>query len=257
RSIRYVSGIRSGPALPMQGCGSTLKGPVSRHLWLVPGVAVQLSEPAAIPESASGLLRIHAVVALRLLEALRDQDLPIELLEDENPSRTMPRRFGLSDVVERQIRTFKAEARKGARLSEEQVGDLFRFVIRRPDGRQVFQNVGRSLVDSSRSPGWTRWLPARTRYGVARSRARRKLRRLFGRRLGGFARGPFILEGRSLFFVESDPSGDACHLLSGFCEAVIEGVTGAPTSVEHTLCQARGDTVCRWELRPSDGSVPH
>jgi hypothetical protein len=240
----------------MQWRGSTLKGSsLTPRGWLVPGIAVQLSEPAASPDSASGLPRIHAVVALRLLEALRDQDLPIELLEDEDPSRTMPRRFGLSDVVERQIRTFKADARKGSRLSEEQVGDLFRFVIRRPDGREVFQNVGRSLVDSGGSPRWTRWLPAKTRYGIARSRARRKLRRLFGRNLGGFARGPFIIEGRSLFFVESDPGGDACHLLSGFCEAVIEGVSGAPASVEHTLCQARGDTVCRWELRSSDGAV--
>lgn len=224
-------------------------------LWLLPGIAVQLSEPAASNDPASGPRRIHALVALRLLEALRDQDLPIELLEDEDPSRTMPRRFGLSDVVDRQIRTFKAEARKGARLSDEQVGDLFRFVIRRPDGREVFQNVGRSLVDSGRSSRWTRWLPAGTRYRIARSRTRRKLRRLFGRKLGGFARGPFIIEGRSLFFVESDPGGDACHLLSGFCEAVIEEVSGAPTPVEHTLCQARGDTVCRWEVRPLDGAV--
>ena len=220
--------------------------------WLVSGIAIQLSEPTASTDPASGLRRVHALVALRLLEALRDQDLPVELLEDEDPSRTMPRRFGLSDVVERQIRTFKADARRGTRLTDEQVGDLFRFVIRRPDGKEVFQNVGRSLVASGRSPRWTRWLPARTRHAIARSRARRQLRRLFGRNLGGFARGPFIIEGRSLFFVESDPGGDACHLLSGFSAAVIEGVSGVPTPVEHTLCQARGDSVCRWEALAVD-----
>jgi hypothetical protein len=209
----------------------------------------KVSDPLASTEPASGHRRIHALVALRLLEALRDQDLPIELLEDEDPSRTMPRRFGLSDVVERQIRSFKTEARKGARLSDEQVRDLFRFVIRRPDGREVFQNVGRSLAEPTRSSRWTRWLPATARYGVARSRARRRLRRLFGRKVGGFARGPFIIEGRSLFFVESDPGGDACHLLRGFCEAVLEEVWGAPAPVDHTQCQARGDAVCRWEVR--------
>lgn len=211
-----------------------------------------MSDPTASTEPASGLRRIHALVALRLLEALRDQDLPIELLEDEDPSRTMPRRFGLSDVVERQIRTFKVDARKGARLTDAQVRDLFRFVIRRPDGREVFQNVGRSLAEPSRSSRWTRWLPTSARYGVARSRVRRKLRRLFGRNVGGFGRGPFIIEGRSLFFVESDPGGDACHLLRGLSEAVLEEVSGAPTAVDHTHCQARGDALCRWEVRTTD-----
>lgn len=205
-------------------------------------------------ESAPGLRRIHALVALRLLEALRDQDLPLELLEDEDPSRTMPRRFGLSDVVERQIRSFTLEARKGARLSDEQVRDLFRFVIRRPDGREVFHNVGRSLAEPARSPRWSRWLPATARYGLARSRVRRKLQRLFGRKMGGFARGPFVIEGRSLFFVESDPGGDACHLLRGMCEAVLEEVSGTPVPVDHTQCQARGDALCRWELRAAGGA---
>ncbi|MEX2465647.1 MAG: 4-vinyl reductase [Gemmatimonadota bacterium] len=214
-----------------------------------------MSDPTTSTEPASGIRRIHAVVALRLLEALRDQDLPIELMEDENPSRTMPRRFGLSDVVERQIRTYKADARKGARLTDEQVGDLFRFVIRRPDGREVFQNVGRSLAEFGRSSRWTRWLPAIVRYGVARTRVRKGLRRLFGRTMGGFARGPFIIEGRSLFFVESDPGGDACHLLCGFSEAVLEEVCGARVPVDHTLCQARGDTVCRWEARPTSSTA--
>ncbi|MDZ7778590.1 MAG: 4-vinyl reductase [Gemmatimonadota bacterium] len=193
--------------------------------------------------------RIHALVALRILEVLRDQDLPGDLMEDENPSRTMPRRFGLSDVVQRQIRSFQQEARKGARLTDEQVGDLFRFVIRRPDGRRVFQQVGRSLVEPGRAPGWVRVLPSVARYGVARSRVRKRLRRLFGRQLGGFAKGPFIIEGRSLLFVEHDPGGDACYLLAGLCEAVLEQVSREPARVEHTLCQARGDAVCRWEAR--------
>ena len=194
-------------------------------------------------------------MALRLLEALRDQDLPVELLEDENPSHTMPRRFGLSDVVERQIRQFTVEARKGARLSDDQVRDLFRFVIRRPDGREVFYNVGRSLAEPGRSPRWLRLLPTRARHGVARSRVRRRLRRLFGRKMGGFARGPFVIEGRSLFFVESDPGGDACHLLRGLCDGVLEDACGLSLPVDHSQCQARGDALCRWELRVSDGAA--
>lgn len=187
-------------------------------------------------------------MALRLLEALRDHDLPAELLQDENPSRTMPRRFGLSDVVERQIRALQEDARKGARLTDDEISDLFRFVIRRPDGRDVFEQVGRSLADGDGSPGWTRVLPAALRYGIARSRVRKRLKRLFGRPVGGFARGRFIIEGRSLLFIESDPGGDACHLLVGFCDAMLEQLPGETAAVRHSLCQGRGDALCRWEL---------
>ena len=195
--------------------------------------------------------RVHALVALRLLEALRDQDLPSELLEDEDPSRTMPRRFGLSEVVDRQIRAFQEDARKGARLTDEEVSDLFRFVIRRPDGRAVFRHVGRSLADAGSSPGLARLLPTSLRFAVARGRVRKRLKYLFGRPIGGFARGRFMIEGRSLLFVESDPTGEACHLLLGFCEAVLAGVVGEPVTVRHALCQARGDALCRWEVAES------
>lgn len=196
--------------------------------------------------------RIHALVALRLLEALRDQDLPAELLEDEDPSRTMPRRFGLSEVVDRQIRAFQEDARKGARLTDEEVNDLFRFVLRRPDGRDVFRHVGRSLADPGSSRGVSRILPRGLRFASARSKVRKRLKYLFGRPIGGFAPGRFSIEGRSLLFVESDPSGEACHLLVGFCQSLVERVTGEPVTVQHTLCQGRGDALCRWEVTDPD-----
>ena len=51
------------------------------------------------------------------LEVMRDMDLPVEVLEDEDPTRTMPRRFGLSDVVERQIRTYRDDVKKRVKLT--------------------------------------------------------------------------------------------------------------------------------------------
>ena len=35
--------------------------------------------------------RVKAIVGLRLLEVVRDRDLPTELLEQEDPVRTIPR----------------------------------------------------------------------------------------------------------------------------------------------------------------------
>jgi len=174
-------------------------------------------------------------------------DLPVEILEDEDPTQTMPRRFGLSDVVERQIRSYRDDVRRRARLTDEEVRGLFRFVIRRPDGPQVFRAVGRLLADEDRSARWTRMLPRRLQYRRARSRTRRTLKRLFGRQIGGFSRALFVIEGRTLLFIESDPGGDACHLVSGFCEEVLEQTLGGAARVTHTLCQGRGDELCRWE----------
>jgi hypothetical protein len=199
---------------------------------------------------------VQSVVALRLLEVIRDRDLPRELLEDEDPSRTMPRRFGLSDVVERQIRTYREHVRKGVRLSDDEVRGLFRFVIRRPDGEEIFHQVGRLLASPDGGRRWSRVLPRRVGFALARTRARRRLAKVFGRAIGGFARGPFVIEGRSLFFIESDPGGDACHLLSGFCQEIVESTMAASARVTHTHCQARGDSHCRWEAEVAEAYTP-
>jgi len=211
-----------------------------------------LKDPQERPGMSDGPRRVQAVVALRLLEVIRDRDLPRELLEDEDPSRTMPRRFGLSDVVERQIRTYREDARKGARLTDDEVRGLFRFVIRRPDAEEIFHQLGVLLAPTERSGGWSRVLPRRVGFAIARARARRRLARVFGRAVGGFARGPFAIEGRALFFIESDPGGDVCHLLSGFCQGVVEDTLGAAARVTHTQCQSRGDALCRWEAEASE-----
>jgi len=206
-----------------------------------------LRDPTELPVADHGTRRVQAVVALRLLEVIKDRDLPGELLEDEDPSRTIPRRFGLSDVVDRQIRAYKGDARKNVRLTDGEVSDLFRFVIRRPDGDQVFEQVGRLLAAPDRPRRWGRLLPRRAQFAIARTSVRRRLKRLFGRTIGGFGRGSFVIEGRALFFIQSDPGGDACHLLSGFCREVIEQTLGGTARVVHTFCQSRGDALCRWE----------
>ena len=191
--------------------------------------------------------RVQAVVALRVLEVIREQDVPLEVLESEDPAQTMPRRLGLSDVVERQIRAYREDVRKRVRLTDSEIKDLFRLVIRRPDSQEVFFGAGRLLAENDRPKRWSRVLPRRFQYSVARSRVRRRLKKLFGRRMGGFGRGPFYIEGRSLIFVESDPDGEACHFMSGFCQEILERTTGGVAEVHHSLCQGRGDPQCRWE----------
>ena len=190
--------------------------------------------------------RVRALVGLRLLEVMRDLDVPTELLEEEDTTVTLPRRLGLSDVVGRQIRSFREDARRGVRLTDPEIQDLFRLVIRRPDAEDIFFLAGQSLAGSKR-PGWRRFLPKGMALALARARVRRRLKALFGRRIGGLGRGDFSLEGRGLLFIEADPGGEACALVTGLCQTTIEQATGHKASIIHTLCQSRGDALCRWE----------
>lgn len=195
-------------------------------------------------------------MALRLLEVMRDLDLPLEILEAEDPSVTMPRRLGLSDVVDRQIRTYRNDVRRRMRLTDDEVRDLFRLVIRRPDAEEIFLRAGQTLAGKEEPRGWRRLLPRRVALALARNRVRRRLHALFGRRMGGFGRGSFSVEGRSLMFIEADPGGDACFMMSGLCETVLEQTTGHQARVSHVLCQSRGDALCRWEGTLLDRTAP-
>ena len=193
---------------------------------------------------ASGTRRVSALVALTILEVLQASDRPFEVFEEENTSVTMPRRLGLSDVVVRRIQNYQEETKRGNKISDEEFGDLVRLVIRRPDARAVFLECGARLARKAlRQP---KFLPRRLGLVLAKRGVRRRLQALFGRRIGGFADGGFVLEGRSLLFIQSDPGGHACLLVSGLCTAALNGSIQDPPSIAHIACEARGDAYCRW-----------
>jgi hypothetical protein len=207
------------------------------------------TEPAsarAVPEKAAR--RIASVVALTLLEVIKSQDLPSEVLESEDPTITMPRRLGLSDVIERQIRRYREEVRRKERITDDEFRDLVRLVIRRPDSEEVFFHSGNILAGDDGPPGWRRGLPRSLAYGLARRQTRRGLTKLFGRRIGGFGAGPFVLEARTHLLIETDPGGDACNFMTGYCQAVLQRYCGRRTRVAHSLCEARKDALCRWTV---------
>ncbi|MFC1660243.1 hypothetical protein ACFL3S_02095 [Gemmatimonadota bacterium] len=193
--------------------------------------------------------RVAPVVGLVLLEVIRVRDLPSEVFASEDPALTMPRRLGLSDIVDRQIRLFREEIRRGRKMSDEEVGDLFQLVLRRPDSEEVFLQAGELLAgrDQPRR-GLQRLYPGGVRYAVARRSVSRRLRGLFGRPFGGFAHGAFTLEARNHPLLAMDPGGRTCPLVSGFCQTVLSRTLGRPAEVSHRSCQARGDELCRWGL---------
>ena len=191
--------------------------------------------------------RVKAIVGLRLLEVVRDRDLPTELLEQENPARTIPRRLGLSDVVDRQIRMYGDDVRKGVHLTDQGITDLFTLVNRRSDSDEVFLNTGRELVEVHFPFRWGQVFPESIQYMFARTYLSWHLKHLFGRRILSFAEGPLNVEVQGLFFEGGDPEGSTCYLISGICQRILEQIGHQSAEVGHTLCRARGDDRCRWD----------
>lgn len=205
-----------------------------------------MQEPHLDP-SFEGRGRIRAEVALALLETMRSQDLPEEVLEDEDLTVTLPRRLGLSDVIDAQIRRYREDVRARRRVTDAEFRDLVRLVIRRPDSEDIFLEVGERLAAlGGRGGGWRRLLPRRVAFALAGRDVRRRLRRIFGRTPGRILPGRFVLQARDSLLVRCDPGGDACALVSGLAGAVLSRVTGLRLAVVEQECQARGGEVCRW-----------
>jgi len=215
-------------------------------------LAEEVSE-AVRPVSHRG--RVAPRVALALLESIRDLDLPEEVLQDEDLSLTLPRRLGLSDVVEAQIRRYRVGGRR--RVTDAELRDLARLVVRRPDSEAVFLRAGGMLARSAPpSPRHRPGLFLRWSLVMARRRTRATLRSLFGRPIVRLLPGAFSLQAVDDTLLEWDPGGDACALVSGLAEAILPAGPAGRLRVVHTSCRARGDTGCVWVMEEAVPPLP-
>ena len=197
----------------------------------------------------SGKGKIAALVGLSLLEVIRARDLPTEILDQENPSETMPRRLGLTEAVGLQIRRFGEEVRRGGRITDDEAKALFALVLRRPDAADVFFQAGEVMAGKdSAKRGIARWYPARVRYALARRQFRKRVKWLFGRPLGGFAHGHFTLEANAHLLLEMDSRGSACALLTGLAQTILARYFPDPGTICHPSCLAKNGDLCRWTL---------
>jgi predicted hydrocarbon binding protein len=199
--------------------------------------------------------RLDGTVAARLplvlLQTVRAIDLPEEILENEDLPASLPRRFGLSDVVARRITAYEEADREGRRIPAEEVLDLLKLVIRRPDAREVLREAGvafarRSLGRRGRAP-----LPGFLRHLAAR-RAARSLLRALGRNGGSFAvERPLRIQSASPLTAAADELGTGCALVTGALEELAGAYLSDGTSVTHERCVRRGDDACEWVVAPS------
>ena len=200
--------------------------------------------------SSNAKAQIAADVALAMFEALQHKDRPDEVLEDEDVHRTMPRRLGLSGVIDRQVRLQRENVKRGNKFTVEEMSEFMKLALRRPDSREIFFDTGARLV-AKRSFA-ARLLPRGLRFFIAKRRILRRLDELFARRLGGFLSGPFNFETSASPFVQVDPTGEACHLLSGFCQQALRDVVDHTLVVTMVACESKGDPSCRWTLATVD-----
>ncbi|MBT8477494.1 MAG: hypothetical protein KJO06_01160 [Gemmatimonadetes bacterium] len=194
-------------------------------------------------------------VALVLLESLRDVDTPPEVLEDEAFHISLPRRLGLSEVIDGQMRRYVDMRKRRRQLEASEFLDLLRLIARRPDARMVFEAAGDRLGSEyiSRTPRTTglarRLAPARLRQRSLLRHLRRVAESLSpGSAIRSDRVDPSISVAQCLPAV-ADDSGSACGMITAAFTACAHGL-GESTPVRHPHCESRGDDRCLWEVTP-------
>ena len=208
--------------------------------------------PEAAQEPRDGF---RAELPLAILESVRQHDRPTEVLQDEDLTASLPRRLGLTGVVDNQIRRYEDARKRRERIPAAQVVDLLRLVLRRPDSEPILREAGYSLARQHgqkplyRLAGLARLLPAVISERIAKRSVRRLIRRIGGGAGVRVVRKPFRVEVRDPI-TAFDQYGVACILYSAAIEEAFRHATGHRPVVDHTQCQGTGAPFCVWEVSP-------
>jgi predicted hydrocarbon binding protein len=196
-------------------------------------------------------LSFRADLPLAILESVRQHDRPAEVLEDEDLPTSLPRRLGLTGVVDSQIHRYRSAR---APVSAGEVADLLRLVLRRPDSEPILREAGYAIArEQARNPlSRIARLGRIAPPGLAARIASRLLSRLL-RRIGGgvpvtVTRNPLQVEMDGPVTSRVDRLAVACVLYSAAIEEAVRHATRTTPHVHHTHCQARGEDRCRWTV---------
>lgn len=194
--------------------------------------------------------KVLALLPLALLETVREQDRPGEMLEDEDVSVSLPRRLGLSGVIHTQIRRYE-QAGSNGRVPAAEVTGLLQLVLRRPDAGEIVLDTGRRIARRQLGDSvptsvrmFRRW--DRLVFIPMRRAARRMLRGLVGD-------ARTTITGRPLkVHMNRSPLGaageGACGIYTGALDELVHMYSERPHVVSHTRCTTRGDAHCEWTV---------
>ncbi len=187
-----------------------------------------------------------------LLETVRAIDLPEEILENEDLPASLPRRLGLSDVVARRISAYETAEKEGRRVPAEEVLDLLRLVIRRPDARHVLREAGAAFARRSMARPRATGMPAFLRFLAARRAARRLLKRVATSQSGFTVERPLVVRSHASITAAADDRGTGCALVTGALAELARAYLRESAAVTHGRCVGLGDDACEWVVASND-----
>jgi predicted hydrocarbon binding protein len=197
---------------------------------------------------------VVAALPLALLEATRSHDRPSEVLQDEDLAISLPRRLGLSGVVDTQIRRFQTAARSGKRVPLDDFSNLLKLVLRRPDAEAILRETGARVARAQFDkvpPTWlslVRLMPRAVRYAAIRRAARRLLRNIAGSDTVTVQGSPVHARIKNPATALLEPAGMACALYGAAFEELASLYLGRKANVVHARCAVRGGDSCEWRL---------
>jgi hypothetical protein len=212
---------------------------------------------------------VPALIALSLLEAIRNLDTPVEDGLEELSPDIVSKRLGLSSTVAAQIDRYRQAVERDATLPREEAMQVLRLVGRRLDHELVFADAGRRAARrAARSSGAsTRTLlkvsPDLISRRVGRRAAARVAREIFEAQLDftvasagapGAPAGPMPQAEIGLpLTVEALDDGNGCIFYAAAFAEVLRTLTGFEGAMVHERCRGRGDTACAWRGIPAEG----
>ena len=197
---------------------------------------------------------VLAALPLALLQSTRSHDRPGEVLEDEDLSLSLPRRLGLSTVIERQILHYETAAKAGKRVPSEEFNNLLKLVLRRPDAETILRETGARVAQrqfEGVSGVWLKTLrvmPRRVMLRGIRSATRRLLRNMSGAEEITVQGNPIRARITKPEVALLEPEGLGCTLYAAAFEELASLYLGRKTTVAHERCAAQVEGYCEWRL---------
>ena len=203
-----------------------------------------------------GTDKVSPAIALALLTALRASDTPSEVIEDESFRISLPRRLGLNEVVDKQMRRYTEISDRRGTISADEFASLLGVIDRRPDAGAIFAAAGRKLGEARFSPpgAMHRTRDRLTPAGMKRRKLLRRMIDVAADLQPASSITPVSEPGVDGIEVREPPlasataEGAGCELLTGALEVCVARLAGDAHGIDHPRCVAKGDYHCRWTL---------
>jgi hypothetical protein len=196
---------------------------------------------------------VAAILPLFLLEAVHAHDRPDEILEDEDLTVSLPRRLGLTGVIDTQKRRYESAVKSRKKVSLDEFASLVKLVLKRPDAEAILRDTGHRMANHyfRRVPESYIKLLRALPHRMLLSRWVNSARRLLGQ-MGG----EHVEDARPLSFrmypshlSKLEPAGATCVMYAAALEQLGELWSSVRPTVEHTLCAGlAGGEVCEWKV---------